>query len=34
MKFGTVKELAQYMALKPKTVLFAPGAPDGTEDHL
>lgn len=34
IKFGTLKELAQYMELKPKTVLFAPRAPDGTEDHL
>ncbi len=24
MKFGTVDELAEFMALKPKTVLFAP----------
>ncbi len=24
MKYGTVKELAEYMELKPKTVLFAP----------
>ncbi len=24
MKYGTIKELAEYMALKPKTVMFAP----------
>ncbi len=34
MKFGTIKELAQYMEVKAHTVLFAPGVPDGSEDHL
>lgn len=35
MKFGTVKELAQFMEIKPRTALFAPtGAFDGSEDHV
>lgn len=35
MKFGTIEELARYMEVKPRTVLFAPaGASDGSKGHV